>query len=186
MKTKTKNFCLKKALWEKLQLTLIYFCILLFLSFRAKVILGRFTRGTNNLRFFSSLGGDIPRIKKVPKPENLLVLYAALLRPITNVAGRTKSFSFLVKFNLILVLLFEMLQFLFLDFWDILFKKISSGNNPQLKKTNIIVYSFIFSAFGALYSYCYVNALFGKIPTFPGALNVIPRSAQYWVKSKVV
>lgn len=185
MKKKTPPYA-KNTAWEKLQLTLLYFFLILFLFFRAKVLLGRSTGIVLNLLPFSNFKGNIPGLKGVAKPENLLVLYAGLLRPITSAAGQTRRFSYLVKFNLILVLLIEMIQFLFLDYWDVIFKKVSLTNNFQLKKTNTIVYSFIFSLFAMLYSYCYLVAMMNKIPKFPGILNIIPRSAQYWIRSKTL
>lgn len=183
---KTKRLYVKSGVWEKLQLTLLYFFIALFLSFRAKSVVGRFTGTGKSLAPLSYLGRSIPSIKSVPKPENLLVIYASLLRTITSAAAQNRNISYLVKFNFVLVLLLEMLQFLLLDFWDIIFKKVSFVHNTQLKKTNIVAYSLVFNLFAILYTYCYMIALFGKIPAFPGLLNVIPRSAQYWIKSKAI
>lgn len=176
----------KSAAWEKLQLTLLYFFIIFFLFFRAKILLGRSTGLVINILPFSHFKANIPGIKKIAKPENLLVLYAALLRPITSAAGQTRHFSYLVKFNLILVLLLEMVQFLFFDYWDVIFKKASLTNSFQLKRTSAVAYYFIFSLFSMLYLYCYIIAIIGKIPVFPGILNIIPRSAQYWIKSKTI
>lgn len=186
MKKKISNKRIGSPVWEKLQLSLLYLFTILFVVLRAKVLLGPFNRGPLNPQLLSRIGCTVPGLKKIPKPENLLVLYAALLRPITSAAGQTQSFSYLVKFNLILVLLLEMIQFLFFDFWDVIFKKGSLTSNLQLKKTNLIVYSFLFSLFAMLYSYCYVIAVAGRIPAFPGILNAIPRSAQYWIKSKTI
>ena len=181
-----KKKCAKNAAWEKLQLTLLYFFIIVLLFFRTKAVVGHFPWIKINWLSFLIFEKRLSMLQRAPKPENLLVLYAALLRPITSAAGQTKHLSYLVKFNLTLILLFEMFQFLLLDFCDILFKKALLANNLHLKRTHAAVYSCVFSSFIMLYLYCYIIALIGKMPAFVGIINEIPHSAQYWIKSKTI
>lgn len=185
-KIKKHKTSIKSILIEKASITLLYFCIISALIFRARTLTGR--SSGFGFEWFPMLPYTIkiPGLKFLTRPESTLVLYAAMMRPITGSNGLLERVSYLTRFNLILLLLLEMIQLLFLDYWDVISRKGPLPDSNYFKKINLIVYSFIFSLFLMLYLYCYLFAMVGRIAKFPGIFSAIPLSAQYWLKSKIL
>jgi len=106
----------------------------------------------------------------------------------------TLNLSKFIKYNILLVFALLMIQGLLISVWDLLFHReitdaVSNWSYDEglLIATNkqlaVFFFLFTFVMFLFIYFHFYLNALRGKIVTFPG-LNWLTDSVAFWLKIK--
>lgn len=171
--------------FERLQLTTIYFFALVGLAYTIRNSLGYFPEILFRLFPFLAPLFEIKILKILAAPEKTFVLYMFVIEMFLN--RSFFNFSILVKFNVLLIFILEMLQNLLVSYWDILFNReldALGGGILVAKTATMYFYFFLFLFFFVLYFYSYVNSLRGKFPQFPGVLKSITDSAAFWLQIK--
>lgn len=171
--------------FERLQLTTIYFFAVVGLAYTIRNSLGYFPEMLFRLFPFLAPIFEIQILKILAAPEKTFVLYMFVIEMFLN--RSFFNFSILVKFNVLLIFILEMLQNLLVSYWDILFNReldALGGGVILAKAATMYFYFFLFLFFFALYFYSYINSLKGKFPQFPGALKSITDSAAFWLQIK--
>lgn len=181
-KTNKKN----RKIFERFQLTFIYFFAIVVLAYSIRNSLGYFPEALSFiLPFFTPLF-EIQALKILAAPEKTFLLYMLILEMCIN--RSYLNFSLLVKFNILLIFLLEMLQNLLISFWDLLFNReldiLRGGMVVIAKNATITFYSILFLFFFSLYMYAYILSLKGQIPTFPGILKNVTESVAFWLQIK--
>jgi hypothetical protein len=181
-----QNFTKKnRRAFEQLQLTIIYFFAVVGLAYTIRNSLGYFPEILFKLFPFLVPIFDIQILKILAAPEKTFVLYMLIIEMFLN--RSFFSFSILVKFNVLLIFILEMLQNLFVSYWDILFNReldALSGGVIIARTATMFFYFFLFLFFFALYVYSYISSLKGKFPKFPGVLKSITDSVAFWLQIK--
>lgn len=181
-----RNTAQKNAkFFERLQLTIIYFFAVVGLAYTIRNSLGYFPEILFSLFPFLAPIFEIQILKILAAPEKTFVIYMLVIEMFLN--RSFFNFSILVKFNVLLIFILEMLQNLLVSYWDILFNReldAFGGGVIIAKAATMYFYFFLFLFFFALYSYSYVNSLKGKFPKFPGVLKSITDSAAFWLQIK--
>lgn len=171
--------------FERLQLTTIYFFAVVGLAYTIRNSLGYFPEILFSLFPFLTPIFEIQILKILASPEKTFVLYMLVIEMFLN--RSFFNFSILVKFNVLLIFILEMLQNLLVSYWDILFNReldAFGGGVIIAKAATMYFYCFLFLFFFALYFYSYVNSIKGKFPQFPGVLKSITDSAAFWLQIK--
>lgn len=128
---------------------------------------------------------DIQLLKIFANPEKTFVFYLIILEVMIN---RPRfNFSMLVKFNVLLIFLFEMSENLLLTIWD-LFSSRELETFYQGMVITYITYIFFFvffTTFFSAYVYCYFCAMRGRFPKFSGKarfLQPLVDSVGFWLR----
>lgn len=185
-----RNLEKNKRLLEQIQLTCIYICGTFVLMNLLKSSLGFFPAFLYKVFPFADIVFTSPYLRLFSSSEktfaiSLLILELAINRPIIK-------FSLLVKFNLLLVILMEMIQSTILGYWDLLMirdltiiTELSRSGKPERFATLVFFYIF-FGLFFTLYLYFYSRAIRGKFPSFPQnpILEKIIESIAFWFHIK--
>jgi hypothetical protein len=171
---------------QKIQLTFIYFFATVVLMYSIRNSLGYFPEILFKIVPFSEQILGFSFFKILATPEKIYILYLLVIefiivRPIFN-------FSVLVKFNVLLIFLFEMLQNLIISYWDLLFIREADILHGDIipKYATILFFCIFFASFFLLYLYCYVKAFRGSLPSFQsiGILQKVVDSVAFWLRIK--
>lgn len=173
-----------KGFYEKMQLTGIYFCANAVLMYTIKNCLGYFPSIFSYLPFSKEILNS-SFLQFLASPEKtffiyLLILQFIILRPIFG-------FSILVKYNILLLFLLEMIENVLLSIWDILFSRELDLISPFGVLNQPLSQGFlslIFCFFFFIYQYLYINSLQQKFPKLPGILQKVTDSVAFWLKLK--
>lgn len=171
--------------FEQFQLTLIYFCALVVLTYTIKNSLGYFPEMLFKLFPFLVPIFDIQALKILAAPEKTFVVYMLILELFINRSHF--NFSLIVKFNVLLIFILEMLQNLIISYWDILFNReldVFNGGIVIARNATMLFSCFLFLFFFALYLYSYIVSFLGFFPVFPGILKIITDSVAFWLQIK--
>lgn len=174
-----------RRVFEQFQLTFIYFFAVVVLAYTIRNSLGYFPEMLFRLFPFLVPIFDIQALKILAAPEKTFVLYMLIIEMFLN--RSFFNFSVLVKFNVLLIFILEMLQNLLVSYWDILFNReldVLSGGVIIARTATMFFYFFLFVFFFALYCYSYVSSLKGNFPKFPGVLKSITDSVAFWLQIK--
>lgn len=180
-KVAKKNY----AILEKVQLTLIYLFAIIVLSYTIRNSLGYFPEMLFKLFPFLVPVFDIQALKILAAPEKTFLIYMLVVEVFLN--RSLLNFSLLVKFNVLLIFILEMVQNLLISYWDILFNReleVLNGGIVMAKTAMMFFYFFLFLFFFSLYLYSYVSSLRGSFPVFPGVLKYVTDSVAFWLQIK--
>lgn len=175
---------------ERCQLTVVYFLATVVLMYLTKASLGHFPSGLYKLIPFADSVFESPFLIPFSAPEKTFAMYLLVME---YVIGRPIfRFSLLVKFNIILLVLVELLENLVLIYWN-LFTKREMGTSEEFafwdfEAIDYVFYSFFFLSFLLFYLYCYFRAINGRFPSFPKS-NFLERfidSIAFWLNIKRV
>lgn len=176
-----------RRIFERFQLTFIYFFAVVVLTYTIRNSLGYFPEMLFRLFPFLVPIFDIQALKILAAPEKTFVLYMLIIEIFLN--RSFFNFSVLVKFNVLLIFILEMLQNLLVSYWDILFNReldVLNGGVVIARTATMFFYFFLFLFFFALYLYSYLSSLKGVFPKFPGVLKSITDSVAFWLQIKLL
>lgn len=176
-----------RRIFEKFQLTFIYFFAVIVLTYTIRNSLGYFPEMLFRLFPFLVPIFDIQALKILAAPEKTFVLSMLIIEIFLN--RSFFNFSILVKFNVLLIFILEMLQNLLVSYWDILFNReldVLNGGVVIARTATMFFYFFLFLFFFALYLYSYLSSLKGVFPKFPGVLKSITDSVAFWLQIKLL
>jgi len=176
-----------RKVFELIQLTLIYFFAVIVLAYTIRNSLGYFPEMLFRLFPFLVPVFEIQTLKILAAPEKTFLLYMLIIEMFLN--RSFFHFSLLVKFNVLLIFILEMLQNLLVSYWDILFNRELDGvgGGVVLARTaTMLFYFFLFLFFFSLYAYSYISSLLGIFPKFPGLLKNITDSVAFWLQIKLL
>jgi hypothetical protein len=190
--TKISKQCRKTAktnrrIFEQLQLTFIYFFAVVVLTYTIRNSLGYFPEMLFRLFPFLVPIFDIQALKILAAPEKTFILYMLIIEMFLN--RSFFNFSVLVKFNVLLIFILEMLQNLLVSYWDILFNReldVLNGGVVIARTATMFFYFFLFLFFFILYLYSYISSLTGSFPKLPGVLKKITDSVAFWLQLKLL
>jgi hypothetical protein len=176
-----------RYIFQGIQLTFIYFFAIVVLTYTIKNSLGYFPEILYQIIPFLQQILDFQILKILASPEKTFILYLLVLELLIN--RSSFQFSLLVKFNVLLIFILEMLQNLIISYWDLLFSRELDILNTSLmipKNTNAYFFSLLFLSFLGLYLSSYIRGMRGLFPSFPGVLQVIVESVAFWLQIKIV
>ncbi len=176
-----------RRVFEQFQLTFIYFFAVVVLTYTIRNSLGYFPEMLFRLFPFLVPIFDIQALKILAAPEKTFVLYMLIIEIFLN--RSFFNFSVLVKFNVLLIFILEMLQNLLVSYWDILFNReldVLNGGVVIARTATMFFYFFLFLFFFILYLYSYLSSLKGTFPKFPGVLKSITDSVAFWLQIKLL
>jgi hypothetical protein len=195
-KCKKKGYQLLKAfkrdsgshykIFQRIQLSFIYFFALVVLMYSIVNSLGFFPEVL--LDFFPIFEKilSFQFLKILATPEKTFILYLLVLEILIN---RTFfNFSILVKFNVLLIFILEMVQNLLSSYWDLIFSREFDNFDSEsvfFKYLLIVFYSIFFLSFFILYLYCYIQSLKGLFPVLPSFLQPVVDSVGFWLQIKI-
>ena len=180
-KTSKKNY----LIFQRFQLSFIYFFALVVLIYTIINSLGYFPEFL--FKFFPFLEPilSIKALQILATPEKTFILYLIIIELLLN--RSTFSFSILIKYNVLLIFVLEMLQNLLITYWDILFTReldIFNGTTVVVKSATMIFFSFLFILNFSIYFYSFFQSFKGNIPIFKGPLKFLSDSVSFWLQIK--
>ena len=169
--------------FQRIQLTFIYFFAIVVLMYSIKNSLGFFPEIL--LRFFPFFEQilDFKLLKILATPEKTFILYLLILEILIN--RSFFNFSLLVKFNVLLIFIFEMFQNLIISYWDLFFNRemdLFNAGGLLDKNITILFYCVLFLFFLVTYFYCYFCSFRGIFPVFPGIMQRVSDSVAFWLQ----
>jgi hypothetical protein len=176
----------QKNTLERIQLTFIYFFAIVVLFYSVKGSLGFFPETLFLIFPFFQQILEIQILKFFATPEKTFLLYLFVLEYLIN--RSIFNLSLLVKFNILLIFILEMMQNLVISYWDLLFSRdleILSANAIFSKTSTIFFFSIFFVFFFFIYLYSYYRGLKGLYPVLPGFLEFISESVAFWLQIKI-
>ena len=179
--TSQKNY----IIFQRFQLSFIYFFGLVVLIYTINNSLGFLPDFL--FKFFPFLDPilKIQFLKILATPEKTYVLYLLVIELLIN--RSTFKFSTLIKYNVLMIFILEMLQNLLISYWDLLFTReleIFGGNTTVVKYASMLFFSFLFVCNFGIYFYCYVQSFRGKFPILKGPLSILSNSVAFWLQIK--
>jgi lysylphosphatidylglycerol synthetase-like protein (DUF2156 family) len=180
-KTSKKNY----LIFQRFQLSFIYFFALVVLIYTVINSLGYFPEFL--FKFFPFLEPilDIKILQILATPEKTFILYLIIIELLLN--RSTFSFSILIKYNVLLIFILEMLQNLLITYWDLLFTRefeVFNGTTVVLKSATMMFFSFLFILNFCIYFYSFFQSFKGNIPIFKGPFKFLSDSVAFWLQIK--
>jgi hypothetical protein len=178
-----------KHIIECIQLSFIYFFAFVVLSYAIQGYLGGFPEFIFSL--FPNLQEilNVPFLKLLAMPEKTFLVYLVLLEFIMS---RSRySFSLLVKFNILLIFLLEMVQNLLISYWDLFcnreieYSYIGLNTGIFVQDLAILFFITLYLTFVLVYGYCFLRSCAGRFPVFPGSARFITDSVAFWLRIKI-
>jgi len=176
----------QKNTLQQIQLTFIYFFAIVVLFYSIRGSLGFFPETLFTIFPFFHQILEIQILKLFATPEKTFLLYLFVLEYLIN--RSIFNLSLLVKFNILLIFLLEMMQNLIISYWDLLFSRdveIFPATMIFSKNSTIFFFSIFFVFFFLIYFYSYVRGLRGLYPVLPGFLEFINQSVAFWLQIKI-
>jgi hypothetical protein len=176
----------QKNTLQRIQLTFIYFFAIVVLFYSIKGSLGFFPETLFGFFPFFQQILEIKLLKFLATPEKTFLLYLFVLEYLIN--RSLFNLSLLVKFNVLLIFILEMIQNLVVSYWDLFFNReveLSLSTTIFSKSITIVFFCIFFVFFFGIYLYSYFRALQGLYPILPGFLAFISESVAFWLQIKV-
>ena len=176
----------QKNTLQRIQLTFIYFFAIVVLFYSVKSSLGFFPETLFVFFPFFQKLLQIPILQFLATPEKTFLLYLFVLEYLIN--RSVFNLSLLVKFNILLIFLLEMIQNLMISYWDLLFSRdieILAATPIFSKSSTIYFFCIFFVFFFIVYLYSYFRAFKGLYPILPGFLGSIAESVAFWLQIKI-
>lgn len=124
---------------------------------------------------------EIQSFKVLMSPEKALIISLLIIELFIN--RSIFNLSIIVKFNLFLILILEMIQSVIIGMWDMFFNRDFAEAGLFFDEVPTLVFSILlFTFFSSLYFFSYIAALKGKLPKFPGIFQKFIESIAFWVR----
>jgi hypothetical protein len=177
-----------KNTFQRIQLTFIYFFALVVLLYSIKSFLGYIPEILFTFFPFLQQILDFQVLKILATPEKTFILYLVVLEILIN--RSVFNFSLLVKFNVLLIFLLEMVQNLIASYWDLFSNReieIAALNTSGLlmKNATILFFCVFFLFFFGTYLYSYIQSMRGLFPVFWGPMQRLVDSVAFWLQIKI-
>jgi hypothetical protein len=172
---------------QQIQLSVIYLCATGVLAHTIRNTLGFFPEVLYQVFPFVDWIFDQEILFLLSEPDKTFIIYLLIMELI--ISRPVLKFSLLVKFNLLLIFILEMLMNLFCSWWDILFiREIDSNMGTTIidRYGLLLFYTLIFFSFFSAYMYSYYRSMRNRFPIFPGFLRGITDSVAFWLRIKIV
>lgn len=171
--------------FQRIQLTCIHFFGIVVLIYSIQNSLGEFPPQITSFFPFANqvLGNSL--LKIFATPEKIFFCYLLILEFFIN--RSTFNLSLLVKYNILLIFILEMVQNLLLIYWDLVVVREFEISFGDVLFSEIITFVFYFGhffLFFSLYLYSYWKSFHEKFPIFPGNLRKITDSIAFWLHLK--
>jgi hypothetical protein len=176
----------QKNTLQRIQLTFIYFFAIVVLFYSVKGSLGFFPETLFGFFPFFQQISEIQILKFLATPEKTFLLYLFVLEYLIN--RSVFNLSLLVKFNILLIFILEMIQNLMISYWDLLFNRdveLFPASTIFSKTSAIFFFSIFFVFFFIVYLYSYFRGLKGLYPVLPGFLGSVVESVAFWLQIKI-
>lgn len=167
------------------QLSFLYSYAILTLIFSITSINGSFPEPLYKFVPFITEIFKIKFLRALVSPEKTFAMYLFVTDSILN----SKSASIILKYNLLLVFMIEMLGNLIISIWDLfVHRDISDGSIPFIFSYRSALYFFTtyFLFIYSVYIYCYLNSIQGKLVSFPKPFEKITESVGFWLHLKKI
>ncbi len=183
---KLKKFISKYPLLiDFFELSFLYFYVVIILIFTIRNYIGSFPPSLIQMFPFIIKMLNMPMLKFIASPEKTFLIYLIISELVLNRDVTT----ILVKYNLLLLLILEMLQNLIISTWDLFLHRELQMFRDNLIVSNAVInsfFTFFFFAILSLYLYCYLTALMLKFVEFPGPFKKITDSVAFWLNLKKI
>jgi hypothetical protein len=169
---------------EIVELTILYFLALVTLIFSVANNLGHAPKVIYDCVPFAKSILAFSPFKFLASPEKTLLIYFLGIELIFN----RKIFSLLFKYNVLLVFILEMLENLFICYWDLFVSRDAEffGENFIFSREGAnFFFSIFFLVFYILYLYCYSSSIKGYFPKFPGPFKSVTDSIGFWFNIEI-
>jgi hypothetical protein len=169
-------------LLQSIQLTFIYFFAVLTLFYNLTALVGHIPYVFEHIipSFLQDLIKS-PIVRLALAPEKTYVVYLFVIEFI--IFRSLFNFSKLFKFNVLLIILLEMIQNLAISYWDIFFNR-QFGNNQILNVDMVwalFCISLIYLFFFICYLYSYFCSMRGKYTSIP-YMDWLTDSISFWLR----
>lgn len=175
-----------KKLYVRALLTALYGYAIANLGYSLKNTLGYFPEILYLMYPFMEKIFNLKIFKILASPEKTYLFYMALIEICIN--RPNKNIPIILKYNILLIFLMEMMQNIIICYWDLLFNRENLLSNDHLylidKAQPMLLCVFIFNFFFIIYAYTYFRSMLFKNPELPGFLNEITKSVAFWLKLK--
>jgi len=173
---------------ERIQLTFIYFFAVVVLSYSIQGYLGGFPEFVFQIFPYLQDILNIQILKVLATPEKTFIIYLIVLE--TLMTRSRYSLSLLVKFNILLIFIFEMFQNLVISYWDLFVNReieySSVGNTGVIiQDLAIFFFTLLYLVCLLVYLFCYTKSFMGRFPVLPGNLRFITDSVAFWLQLKI-
>ena len=170
------------------QLSFIYFFAFVVLSYSIQGYLGGFPELV--FYFLPHLQEilNVQGLKILATPEKTFVVYLIVIELLMS---RSRfNFSLLVKFNILLIFVLEMMQNLAISYWDLIFnREIEYSYVGEVAVIAHDVAQFFFLTLYAVcvltYGYCFLRSCLGRFPVFAGPASFVTDSVAFWLRIKI-
>jgi hypothetical protein len=184
-----KNGRKHKNIFQRFQLSFIYFFAVVVLMYTVKNSLGYFPEMLFQTFPFLTPIFDWSLLRIFATPEKTFVLYLIILEIMIN--RSIFNFSIVIKFNVLLIFILEMIQNLSATYWELLFIRdldVYSTSPPAYipRVATMVFFSVFFVIFFGLYMYAFSQSFIGRIPVFPGPLRPLTDSVAFWLQIKKI
>ena len=170
---------------QRIQITLVYFFGFMVLLYSVQNALGEIPLPIRSIFPFTGALLNLSFFKILATPEKIFVLYWIVIECCIN--RSIMQLSLLVKYNILLIFILEMVQNLILVYWDLfMVREIHlSSNEPIVNQgLNIIFYCTHFFFFTILYLHAYWKSMNSKFPSYPGKFRCLTDSIAFWLHLK--
>lgn len=174
-------------LFEKIELTFMYFFASIVLFYAVINSLGYLPPPLYFVFPFLPKLLTFPPLMFFARPEQTFFLYLLSLEFIVN--RNILRFSLLVKYNLLLIFIVEMVENLVVTLWDFIYIRevelfIIAGIPITSETVAFLFFLLFFIIFFSLYIDSYIKSIKGKFPEFPGFLRCISDCVRFWLQMK--
>lgn len=170
---------------QRIQITVVYFFGFMVLLYSIQNGLGEMPFQITSIFPFTKILLNLSFFKILATPEKIFIFYWILIEFFIN--RSLFKLSLLVKYNILLIFILEMLQNLILVYWDLfMVREVHLSSNELIvnQGLTILFYCAHFFFFTILYLYSYWKSMNNKFPSYPGSLQSITDSIAFWLHLK--
>ncbi len=172
-----------KFLIESLQISGLYFYAIVTLMYTVINCLGTFPDLLYKIVPFADQILSFSPLRILATPEKTFLLYLGAVEFILN----RKSTALIVKYNFLLIFILEMVQNLIIALWDLFSHRdldFLTGDFDFSEEWAINFFTLYFIINLVMFIYCYISAMMGKFPSFPGPFRKVTDSIAFWLNIK--
>jgi hypothetical protein len=176
------SFAFSKT-FQRIQLTCIYACAILVLIFSLQQQMGYFPDSIMNVFPRIDILLKNGYLQRYMDPDKTFIVYVLVQELV--LARKFTGFSTLVKYNVILIFVLELMQQLVTGWWDLFFRReidFSLGTTIIVRGATELFYCGLFYVTLGLYVYSYVQSFRNIYPAFPGILKAFTDSVAFWLR----
>lgn len=172
---------------QRIQLTCIYALAMITLMFSFANCIGYFPDVMLEMVPFSTQIIQNPAVQYFATPEKIFFFYLLVIETIMN--RPIFKMSVLIKYNILLIFILEMVQNLLISWWDLFFSRemdIFSGSQLTERSLGVEFLFLVYLLSYTTYLYSYIQAMNGRFPVYPGIAQNIPDSVAFWLRLRKI